>query len=164
MSKLFFNKRLLYLLMPVVVCLVFIGCNKLDIFEKNISIPNYKWQQSWKPGFNFTISDTSTAYNIYIVIRHTDAYRYNNIWLNIGTRFPSDSTFKYQRFELVLSNDAKGWEGTGMDDIWEVRKLITNGYVKFSKPGNYQFTVAQIMRENPLPNVMSVGVRVERVK
>jgi len=164
MSKLFLKTNPLFFLLPIVVCLVFTSCNKLDIFEKNISVPDYKWQNNWKPGFDFIISDTSTTYKLYIVLRHTDAYRYNNIWLNIGTRFPGDSVFKYQRFELVLSNDAKGWEGTGMDDIWEVRKLITNGPVKFSKPGNYQFTVAQIMRENPLPNIMSVGVRVERVK
>ena len=146
------------------VCIAFTACNKLDIFEKNISVPNYKWAYSLQPQIDFAISDTAALYKVFVVLRHTDAYRYNNIWLNIGTRFPGDSSFKNQRFDLKLGNDASGWEGTGMDDIWEVRKLITAGPVKFKQPGNYSFIITQAMRENPLPNIMSIGVRVERVK
>lgn len=141
---------------------IFSSCKQIDVFEKNTAVPDYKWSYSWKPSFDFDISDTTKSYKVYIVLRHTDAYKYNNIWLNIGTQFPSDSSMKSQRFELALGSDAKGWEGTGMDDIWEVRKLITNGPVRFSKAGKYKFSIAQIMREDPLPNVMSIGVRVEK--
>lgn len=139
------------------------ACTRLDVFEKNIVIPKNQWLYSLQPTFDFTITDTTASYNLYIVLRHTDAYRYNNIWLNVGTQSPGD-TIRYQKFDLQLGTDAKGWEGTGMDDIWEVRKLITNGPVRFNKEGNYRFSVAHIMRENPLPNIMSIGIRVEKVK
>ena len=140
------------------------SCTKMDVFEKNAVIPNSEWTFALAPAFEFDISDTAAAYNIYIVLRHTDAYRYNNIWLKIGTQAPGDS-IRSQKFELQLGSDAKGWEGTGMDDIWEVRKLVTkNAPVQFNKAGTYRFTVAQIMRENPLPNIMNVGVRIEKVK
>jgi gliding motility-associated lipoprotein GldH len=145
------------------VCIWLTGCSRIDVFEKNIAIPRQQWHYSLKPGFDFTISDTSSLYNLYIVLRHTDAYRYNNIWLNIGTQSPAD-TMQYQQFELQLGTDARGWEGAGMDDIWELRKSITRGPVKFYKKGNYTFSVAQMMRENPLPEIISVGVRVEKVK
>ena len=145
------------------ICMWLMACTQLDVFEKNKPIPDNQWAYSLKPGFDFLIKDTSASYNLYVVLRHTDAYRYNNIWLNIGTQSPKD-TVRYQKFDLQLGNDAKGWEGTGMDDIWELRKLITNGPVKFNKAGNYHFTVGQIMRENPLPNIMSVGIRVEKIK
>lgn len=122
-----------------------------------------EWKYDFKPSFDYTINDTTELYNLYIVIRHTDAYRYNNIWLNVGTTSPGDTT-RYQRFDLQLGTDATGWEGNGMDDIWELRKSITNGPFKFNKKGDYKFTIAQVMRENPLPGIMSIGVRVERVK
>ena len=141
------------------VCLS--ACTQLDVFEKNTVIPKNQWQYSLVPNFDFVIKDTTASYNVYIVLRHTDAYQYNNIWLNVGTRSPAD-TMRYQKFDLQLGTDAKGWEGTGMDDVWELRKLITNGPVKFNRAGNYTFSIAQIMRENPLANVMSVGVRVEK--
>lgn len=141
----------------------FTACAKIDVFEKNTPLPKYEWAYSFQPVFDFTISDTASLYNIFIVLRHTDAYRYNNIWLNVGTQLPGDS-MRYQRLEILLGNDAKGWYGTGMDDIWEMRKPISNGPVPLKKTGNYKFSLAQIMRETPLPNMMSVGVRVERVR
>jgi gliding motility-associated lipoprotein GldH len=142
----------------------FTACAKLDVYEKNTSIPRYEWQYNFQPRFDFNISDTGSSYHIFIVLRHTDAYRYNNIWLNIGTKLPGDGTEKKQRFEFTLGNDAHGWEGIGMDDIWEVRKPITKGPVKFQRSGDYQFSIAQVMREDPLANIMSVGVRVEKIR
>ena len=152
-----------HLLILVVTVASLTACAKLDVYEKNVSIPKYEWSYSYKPTFDFSITDTASSYAIYIVLRHTDAYRYNNIWLNLGTKFPGDS-MRYQRLELQLGADATGWEGAGMDDIWEVRKPITKGPVKFSKTGDYTFTLSQVMRENPLPNIMNAGIRVQRVK
>lgn len=152
----------LFMLIMVVSCWLS-ACTQLDVFEKNKTIPQNNWATTLQPGFDFVIKDIKAQYNVYIVLRHTDSYRYNNIWLNIGTQSPGD-TIRFQKFDLQLGTDATGWEGTGMDDIWEVRKLITNGPVSFNKAGNYHFSVAHIMRENPLPNILSVGLRVEKVK
>ncbi len=157
------NSRVHHLMILVITVVSLTACANLDVYEKNVSIPKHEWSYSYIPTFDFSITDTASSYEIYIVLRHTDAYRYNNIWLNLGTKFPGDS-MRYQRFELQLGSDAAGWEGTGMDDIWEVRKPVTKGPVKFSKPGSYTFTLAQVMRENPLPNIMNAGIRVQRVK
>ncbi len=157
------NQSLLLYMLMVSVGAWLSACTQLDIFEKNNPIPNHQWSYGLKPEFDFLIQDTTASYNLYVVLRHTDAYRYNNLWVNVGTQSPKD-TVRYQKFELQLGNDARGWEGTGMDDIWEVRKMITNGPVRFNKTGHYHFSVAQIMRENPLPNILSVGIRVEKVR
>jgi len=151
-------------LLLLTICSVFAACGRLDVYEKNVSIPNYQWQYSFQPTFDFDITDTAAEYNIFIVLRHTDAYRYNNIWLNVGIKAPNDTATTARRVDLQLGNDTKGWEGTGMDDIWEVRKPATKAPVQFKKPGTYHFSIAQVMRESPLSNVMSVGVRVEKVR
>lgn len=141
---------------------LFISCAKVGVFEKTAPIPSQSWSYDNKPSFTFEITDTTAAYNIYIVLRHTDAYNYNNIWLAVGSQAPGD-TLRSQNINLELGNDAKGWEGNGMDDIFEVRKGITPGPVPFKKPGTYTFTIAQIMRENPLKHILNVGIRVEKV-
>jgi gliding motility-associated lipoprotein GldH len=161
--KIFFSSNR-FLLLMVSACMLAASCRQLDVYEKNVSIPAYKWAYSFTPGFDFEIKDTSAGYNILVVLRHTDAYRYNNIWINLGTQAPGDTVIKQQRLDLRLGADDKGWEGTGMDDIWEVRVPVTKAPVYFRKAGLYHFTLEQIMRENPLLNVMSAGVRVERVK
>jgi gliding motility-associated lipoprotein GldH len=153
------NKKLFA---PLLVLASFItGCETIDVFEKNVRIPNQEWSNAFKPEIAFDISDTSSLYNIYVVLRHTDAYRYKNIYLNIYTQVPGDSMLK-QLVDLQLATDDKGWLGSGMDDIFEHRIRITQG--KFQKAGLYKFKLEQIMREEPLQHVMNVGIRVEKVK
>lgn len=159
-----FKKFRLPLLILTAMMVSMTACKKLEIFEKNVSIPNYQWTYSFVPAFDFEITDTAAHYNLHVVLRHTDAYRYNNIWLNINGILKKDTLVKIPHIELPLGNDEKGWEGTGMNDIWEVRKAISKGPVQFKKAGVYHFTVAQVMREDPLANVMSIGLRVEKVR
>lgn len=146
-----------------ITALVLASCAKIDVYEKNVAIENHAWHSSFKPSFTFNIQDTASYYNIYLVIRHSDAYNFNNIWLNVFTQSPGDTVTKYQ-LPVQLANNQKGWLGTGMDDIFEHRILITRDPRQFRKPGDYTFTLQQIMREDPLQHVLNAGVRVERVK
>lgn len=136
------------------------GCIHINLFEKDTNIPGQQWHSRFSPEFSFDIKDTSSLYNIFIVIRHTDLYAYNNLWLKIGREAPGDS-IHFENFNFSLAT-SKGWEGTGMDDIFEVRKLFASG--TFKKEGTYKFSISQIMREDPLPYIMSIGLRVERVE
>ncbi|MDE3247087.1 MAG: gliding motility lipoprotein GldH [Bacteroidota bacterium] len=136
------------------------GCTQLGVFEKNASFKNHAWESSNHPSFTFTISDTTALYNLYVVIRHTDAYRFNNIWLKLSRQGP-DTTYT-QQLDLSLANTTQGWLGTGMDDIWEQRIPITEGAFRFRKSGNYTFTLEQIMRQDPLQHVLNAGIRVEK--
>lgn len=140
---------------------MFTACKQIDVFEQNKVIPKNEWYRNAPVTGTFTISDTASTYNIYIVLRHTDAYRYNNIWLNIGLKAPGD-TMAFQNVNLSLGSDEFGWEGVGLNDIWEVRKLISGRPRKFINPGTYDFEIRQIMRHDPLPNVLNAGLRVER--
>jgi gliding motility-associated lipoprotein GldH len=146
------------------ICLIALGsCKQIDIYEKNENIPEQEWDYSFKPSYEFQITDTTSYYNIFIVLRHTDAYEYNNIWLNLSTKVPGDSV-RSRNLQLILGNDAEGWEGKGMSDIYEVRKLVTQrGPERLSHAGTYTFSLSQVMRDNPLKHILSVGVRVEKV-
>lgn len=136
------------------------ACTQIELFEKNTPIPNIKWQNNFNATGTFNITDTTSLYNVYVVIRHTDAYQYNNIWLNVALQQSGDSV-NMQKLNLSLGSDAQGWEGTGMNDIWEVRKLIARLPLKKS---DYNFSIGQIMRDNPLQHIMSVGLRLEKAK
>ena len=139
------------------------GCSSIDAFEKNAEIPKHEWNYNYQPEVEFAISDTVSPYNVFVTLRHTDAYAYKNIWLFLSTRQPGDSTFKKERFELILQDQEGKWIGTGMSDIWEVRyPLFTN--IRFTKPGNYTIRLQQTMRDNPLLHVMNAGVRIEKAK
>jgi gliding motility-associated lipoprotein GldH len=155
-----FKKYILYFLIIISICIS--SCTQLQLFEKNSTIPNNKWNANFTATGSFDIKDTGSFYNIYIIIRHTDAYKYNNIWLNIGFQAPADTIFNQKR-EIILGTDISGWVGVGMNDIWEVRELLTPIPRKFKKTGTYHFSIQHIMRDNPLLYIMAVGLRVQKV-
>ncbi len=151
-------------LLLVVFCVHWMSCTPPDgIYEKDIPLPGQQWAGSFKPTFTFNISDKDTAwrYNIYIVLRHTDAYNYNNIWIRGTVKQPGDSATRSDRYDLLLATNDKGWLGTGMEDIYEQRVSIQQS-TRFRQPGEYTLTLEQVMREDPLKHIMNVGVRIER--
>jgi gliding motility-associated lipoprotein GldH len=145
----------------VVFCLslAIVSCDTIDLYEKSVAIPKHSWSTSFKPEFSFIIKDSSVPYQVFLVLRHTERYNYNNIWINLYSQPPGDSVHKV-RYELPLATNEKGWLGTGMDDIYEHRiQLIASQPLK---AGIYKFKLEQIMREDPLENVLNVGLRVEK--
>jgi gliding motility-associated lipoprotein GldH len=139
------------------------ACTTVDVFEKNITIPRHEWSSSFRPEIRFEIKDTLSRYNLFAVVRHADAYRYKNIWINMYMQMPGDTLIK-QRLDLRLATDDKGWLGSGMDDIFEHRILITQQPVLLKRSGTYLFRLQNIMREDPLEHIMNVGIRVEKAK
>jgi gliding motility-associated lipoprotein GldH len=121
-----------------------------------------------KPAFTFTIKDTNALYSIFLVFRHNEKYNYNNLFFNLSYMAPGD-TLRTQRFEERLADNEKGFQlnAAAMDDIYEHRiditkKLTGSDAARFSKAGDYTFIPEHIMREDPLMNVMNVGIRVEK--
>lgn len=144
--------------------LSFSSCTNIDLFEKSVTIPSHRWDNTYKPSFTFTIKDTTSAYDLFVILRHNDKYNYNNIYLNVITQQPGQDSTQKARYDLTLATDEEGWRGTGMDDIYEHRIRLTpsNQQFRFRKPGDYTFTLEQIMRENPLKNMLNVGISVEK--
>ena len=62
-----------------------------------------------------------------------------------------------------MADDIKGWFGTGMDDLYDQRIPINSEPVYFKK-GLYKFALSHTMREDPLDNILSTGIRVEKAK
>jgi gliding motility-associated lipoprotein GldH len=140
------------------------SCQTVDVFEKNIPIPKQAWSSQFKPEISFEITDTVSRYDVFVVLRHTNAYRYKNLWVNIAIQGPGNTTFN-QSLEMELATDDKGWTGTGMDDVYEQRVRISPAQKPWElKKGTYRFRLSNIMREDPLEHVMNVGIRVEKAK
>ena len=144
-------------LVPCALCLI--SCTNLDLYEKDVTIPQFKWKNSYQPEYDFTISDTTSLYQLYFVIRHNEKYNYNNIWFNLYSQPPGDTMHK-TLYEVRLATNDQGWLGSGMDDIYEHRHPLTEPIPL--KSGNYHFKLEQMMREDPLQNVLGVGLRLEK--
>ena len=99
--------------------LVALSCTQIDLYEKSVAIPGHSWKSDFKPSFLFTIKDTVSPYQLFLILRHTDKYNYNNIYINLSAKLPGSDSVRIIRKDLVLGTDEKGWLGDGMDDIYE---------------------------------------------
>jgi gliding motility-associated lipoprotein GldH len=151
-------QRILFFLIPCALCLF--SCTHVDLYEKSVRIPGHKWSSSFKPAFTFTIKDTSSLYQVFLILRHTEKYNFNNIYVNLRASLPGQDTALIIQRDLVLATNEKGWLAQAMDDIYEHR--IELGEPQSLKAGTYTFILEQVMREDPLLNVLDAGIRIEK--
>ncbi len=148
----------------ILLFVALLSCHSIDLYEKTAVIPGHSWKSSFKPAFTFTIRDTSSPYRLYFIIRHNDRYSFNNIYINLQAKAPGADSAQTVQYDIRLATNEKGWLGSGMDDIYEHRILLTPAGQEFffKKPGEYTFTIEQIMREDPLNHVLNTGLRIEK--
>lgn len=141
------------------------GCTASPVYQRQEPIPQTQWQSAFKPVFYFDVSDTLATYNLYFLIRHTEAYPFSNIWLRFSIKGPHDSVAKVQQLEIPLAQDNGRWYGRQMSEIWEQRMPVATEKgpnILFPEAGRYTIQLEHLMRTNPLPEVMNVGIRVEK--
>jgi gliding motility-associated lipoprotein GldH len=92
-------------------------------------------------------------------LRHQEKYPYKNIWLSLAVKDPDTTSIIKREFTLADNNK---WLGTTIDDITDHRIIFNPQPIKLKK-GSYSFTLKQIMRDDPLPNILSAGIRVQKV-
>ena len=139
------------------------SCHESGLYQKVVVIPQHQWETSFQPSFAFEIKDTTSRYQVYLIVRHADAYEYNNLWVRLHSMLPGENSWRSERFEITLASQDK-WLGSGMDDIFDHRVLLYRDPVKFSKPGLYQIRIEQHMRIDPIEHIFNIGIRVEKIK
>lgn len=135
-----------FCLLLIAGCLFLSSCTTIDLYEKVEPVPDHQWRSSFQPQFTFQIKDTTVPYQAFVVLRHNNNYKYNNIWIALQAKAPSDTVQKLN-LELPLANK-EGWLGTGMDDVFEHRVRIGGemGKLPFVKmdADNFYFTAPAI--------------------
>lgn len=162
LPSIFVKNTLLNKLYLIAILIIGLGsCQTIDVYEKTEAFITHSWASSERPSFTFEITDTTSLYNIFFVLRHEDAYNYNNIWVNLTVKSPVDVVTI--RREFILGNNRQGWLASGMDDIFEHR-IPFNDKPAPLHAGKYTFTLQQDMREDPLEHILNAGIRVEKAK
>lgn len=147
------------------VFLVLAACGmKSPYYQKLVKVPGVAWAYDFRPTFKIHIDDTVSHYQTKFLIRHDEAYPFANLWFRMKVKGPGDTAFvEGERIEVILADAEGKWQGTGTGDLWEhVVPLSLAGTPMFGKAGDYTIKLEQVMRVDPLPSVMDVGLRIEK--
>jgi len=152
-----------YLILPfLLLALALSSCNKSRVFEKNIDFDNNTWAIADIQEFKFEIKDTAPKYAIYFNIRNAIFYEYYNLYVKHTLIGPDGKQLSTNLHELFLMDKSTGEPlGEGAGDIFDHQVLALKNQT-FAQRGTYTIKLQQYMRRDPLPGIMSVGVRVEK--
>lgn len=136
------------------------ACEPGRVFEQNIDFPNYSWDVQQKPAFTFAIEDTTASYDIYFNVRHASAYGYYNLYVKHTLTGPAGPVGQPLLHQVLLMDPKTGEpKGSGTGDIYDMQ-LLALPQQHFAKPGSYTLTLEQYMRQDQLPGLMAMGIRV----
>lgn len=140
------------------------GCDTSAVYKEYVDIPDGKWTIQNAPSFTFEIKDASVPYNIYYNLRNSLAYGYYNLYLTRYLRDASGRELESRLDELLLLDPKTGKpNGDGLGDLFDHKFLMKRNY-RFPKPGKYTMQIRQYMRQDPLLNIQSVGITVEKAQ
>jgi len=141
---------------------VLFACDTNRVYETNTDLADEQWTKDQIVSFDFDIEDANQAYNLYANIRNAQHYPYHNLYYQYELRDSVGTGLKKELQNIILFEPKTGEPfGEGLGDIFDHRQLLLEQF-KFPAPGSYSMSLQQYMRNDTLPLIMSVGVRVEK--
>ncbi|MBO4645583.1 MAG: gliding motility lipoprotein GldH [Bacteroidales bacterium] len=182
-------KRILFLTGLLLSMLLFPACNKGVLMEKIVVFDNEVWKQNEYVECEVDIEDTAQYYTLYLNIRNSVDYEYQNLYLFVDLVTPDSMEYR-DTTEIYLADVYGNWYGRGgrlkdrqyyflcmhtplkygmMNVPYPTtindKTVSVNEYypvrVQFPQKGKYVFRFHQAMRTDALKGIANFGLTVK---
>jgi gliding motility-associated lipoprotein GldH len=142
-----------------------VSCDSKTVFSETKAMEGF-WGQDEIVEFKIPQLDSLKKYNLFLNIRNSNEYKFNNIFLIVSINFPHGKTVT-DTLEYRMANPDGSWIGQGIGNLKE-NKLWYKEKVSFFEDGIYSITIGQAMRNNGavegvtnLEGITDVGFSIE---
>lgn len=132
------------------------ACSMKTLYTQSYDMPSEQWHKDSVQTFSTLLYESDDLHDVFVTIRHTPSYPYQNLWL-----FVNRPDGQCDTLEFFLADDRGVWLGNRAGRYIEMPCLIEQG-VRFSAEGRYTWQVRQGMREDQLRGISSVGLTIEK--
>jgi len=146
-----------HLLIVASVVILLASCIDGAYYEKNFTMPNQSWSYDNIQKFEVDIDDSTVKYDVYINLRHSANYKFSNVFILFHEKGKGLKDTVYRK-EIVLAQLDGRWLSNSAGGIYENQYLAKENFT-FPDTGKYEFAVEQNMRENPLKEIINVGIK-----
>lgn len=122
--------------------------------------PEAEWQavdtDGWRYGKVLTFNakgDTLATDTMAIAVRHTGAYPYANLWVELA--YNTADTVSADTFNIVLADDFGNWYGQGNGVSYQ--RIVSIRPSRRVAPGS-KLKLRHIMRTDTLPEIEQMGI------
>lgn len=137
--------------------LLFISCGEQPYYDSAHSFDDKVWQETDTAVFKVDVEDTLQEYDFILTFRNTTDYKYSNIWVNIATTAPDQTTSVIaQRINLAAPDGS--WLGRISGTVVENRlHYKTNN---FPIKGVFEFKINQAVQQKAIEEVLDISLRI----
>jgi gliding motility-associated lipoprotein GldH len=143
--------------------ILFFSCNSSSEGEVVMNSVNNKWNKKSEQKFNLEVSDPQNPKNIIFVVRNNNEYPYSNIRFIVNLTDLQTKKKQTDTLNYVLAKPNGEWLGTGFGDTKETLFQYKLNY-RFPAKGKYKIGLMQAMRNDNLPGIEDIGVKIETAK
>lgn len=143
--------------------ILFVSCHSSSEGEVFMNSVDSKWNKKNEQKFNLEISDPQNPKNIIFVVRNNNDYPYSNIRFIVNFTDLQSKKKQTDTLNYVLAKPNGEWLGTGFGDTKETLFQYKLNY-KFPTKGKYEIGLTQAMRNDSLPGIEDIGVKIETAK
>lgn len=144
------------------------SCNSDAVFSSSTSFSD-GWGVQDTVEVNLPEMDSLSAYNLFINVRNSNDYPFNNLFLIVDMEFPRGKIIT-DTLEYRMANADGTWMGTGIGSVKENKLWYKEG-VRFTESGQYKLSIVHAVRNNGavegverLMGITDIGISVELPK
>ena len=144
------------------------SCDSKTIISMNKELPGV-WKKEEIVTFNLPELDSLKGYNLFINLRNTNDYKFNNIYLIVVMNSPYGRVVT-DTLEYQMAKPDGTWLGNGIGNVKE-NKLWYKEHIFLNEKGTYTVSISQAMRNNGtvsgvknLEGIIDVGFSVEKIR
>ncbi|MDR0831218.1 MAG: gliding motility lipoprotein GldH [Prevotellaceae bacterium] len=138
---------------------LFFSCNKNVIYSEYNDISS--WSKDSVFTFNFEISDTISSYELDFLVRNTEDFPRQNLWLQIEKE--NNGTIFVDTVSVYFIDDYGRWRGKGIGSYYD-NNFIYKQNVKFYSSGKYTYKIRHLMRTDNLVGIKKFGFQICKEK
>jgi len=148
-----------YLFLLMTAALLF-SCTGKSVYDQYVKIDDRYWEKDKEYTFTFEIEDNTVPYDLVFEVRNNNLYPFQNLWIFRQEEY-AGTVYKRDTVEYMLADDYGKWLGKGISVFQSSFPLINNYH--FPDTGSYTFSFRQGMRNDKLPGIQEIGLRIEKV-
>ena len=154
--------KLLKFISLFLIVIFAMSCNENRVYEKHRkNFTDYEWESSKVLEYSPEISELDQEYQIFVAFRHLYGFQIETIGVNVEITTPSGETSN-KDYAIPIFENHLVYFGECMGSYCDLEVLVEDNYT-FDEAGEYTFKIKHLMDQDPLLNVMEVGLIIDKV-
>lgn len=159
------NDRHLYfwkLLTAGLFAMVLSSCGNPVIYSHEHTFAGDLWAYEDSVSYEFEVKDTASLYEINLNVIHSDAFSFENLYVQINSTYP-DNTTKQDVLSLEFADESGIWMGKDEGDYLKA-PIALQPRAHFNKTGKYRMVFHQFSRRDSLPGMHAMELELVKLR